>query len=307
MGTLTTSVVFVRQFIQHFAAFFSGRQLLIIGTVLLGWFMKHTRLSLVGLAEDAGLAYHVVRYIILRSKWVVISILNRQRLEIICCHQGTAPAMCGILIIDDMGNVKRYSFKIEGVALQYSGSEHGLAKCLNAVFLAYSDPNKHFPVFWEPYRVEGDFPLGKADPKFQSKIDIALKQLREIAPDARFPRIVAVDSWYMATELIKEADALGFIVIGEIDCDRKFLFHRPDTGRKEYIKRDELVKLVLKYYSCRLKTLTRKGKRGKSYTVRYFSFESKLNGCPVPGRAVVIMGRHFSWDYPNAVRMLWAA
>lgn len=304
MGTLTTSVVFARQFIQHFAAFFSSKQLAALLLALLGWFLEYSRFSLLKLAEKAGIAYASLRYLLFRSKWDALPRLNQVRLEVILSDKRTRCTKRGVIVIDDTGSVKKFSLKIEGVARQYSGSAKGVEKCLVSVMAAYADPHKRFPIEWRPYRVEGDFPLGKADPKFRDKIDLALEILRRLAQDPRFPKIAVVDAWYMACKLIEEADRLGFCIIGEIDADRKFLFRRPDTQRYEYMKRDELVKLVRQYYSHRLKCLDRRDKDGKPRRVWYFSFTTKLHKCPVPVRAVLILGPHFQDDKPDTARLL---
>ncbi len=269
--------------------------------LMLALFLKHKRVSIDALSEEAGIDYDAAIYFMTKSKWRPLEQLNEKRLETICAHRGTAPnKKKGVNAIDDTGCPKPYAKKTESVKFQYCGPLKRKAKCLVAVAAAYCDGKKQFPIYLEPYRPANEFELGEEDHEFKSKIKIAMEFIVKLHNDDRFPTTDVVDSWYTASKIIDLEERLGRTIIGEIKSDRTFLFKEAGAKQGNYINRDELVKLVKEKYSHKLKCMIRKNKNGTKRKLWYYSFITNLNESKTKIKAVLIIGQLYEDDEKEA-------
>ena len=134
----------------------------------------------------------------------------------------------GIVIIDDSVLDKNYSYEIESVQYQYSGTEHKVIKGIGIVNLVYV--NHKSGKFWIiDFRIYNKILDGK------TKIDHAKDMLGNLVHHKGLPfKTVLMDTWYSALELMKY-----------IDVDIKKIYYCPlkenrlvdDSGGKEKYKK----------------------------------------------------------------------
>jgi SRSO17 transposase len=121
--------------------------------------------------------------------------LNRRRLQLWQAHPYLGPHAHGVLIVDETGDPKRGS-RIVLAAQQYLGKLGHVANGVVAVTSHWADGSRHLPLGVKPYRPASRLPLGRADPAFHTKPDLAW-QLIEEARAAGIPfRLVVADSVY---------------------------------------------------------------------------------------------------------------
>lgn len=132
------------------------------------------------------------------------------------------------VIIDDSVLDKNYSYEIESVQYQYSGTAHKVLKGIGIVNLVYVNPKSG--KFWIiDFRIYNKILDGK------TKIDHAKDMLNNLAYHKKLPfKTVLMDTWYSAQELMKH-----------IDSELKKIYYCPlkenrlvdDSGGKEKYKK----------------------------------------------------------------------
>jgi SRSO17 transposase len=91
----------------------------------------------------------------------------------------------GALIIDDTGVLKPYAKRTEGVAYQHCPVLGTEALCNVAVASCYSVNDRYIPLEVKFYKTESEFIMGKNDPDFKSKLELA----KELIDDALHKKI----------------------------------------------------------------------------------------------------------------------
>ena len=296
MADLTANLPSIDGFFKSFRRYFSQKQHHMLSNCVLSLFLEYKRCSLQSMAEKISCNYQKLQYFVSDSKWESIEDLNQSRLASLYREKQTAPTNKGVCIIDDTGCPKPYAKKTEGAKYQHCGSTHREEVCNVIVFSAYADQNKHFPIEFTPYKPKQEFDLGKEDPQFKSKIQIADNMIEHIAADPHLPNHCVIDSWYGAADLIKNAFKLNVILTGELKSSRKVRFYIPDRRRHEYVSQDELVKLIYKHYSHKVSYIKKTDKNGNVKQIPTYTFESKLKDCPVAVRIVVVLEKLFDED-----------
>jgi SRSO17 transposase len=121
--------------------------------------------------------------------------LNRQRLALWQAQPTLAPHADGVLIIDETGDPKR-GHGIELAANQYLGKLGHTANGVVSVTSQWADGTRQVPLGVRPYWPASRLPLGKKDPRFHTKPDLAWALIVE-ARAAGIPfRLVVADCVY---------------------------------------------------------------------------------------------------------------
>ena len=132
------------------------------------------------------------------------------------------------VIIDDSVLDKNYSYEIESVQYQYSGTEHKVIKGIGIINIVYVNPKSG--KFWiVDFRVYNKILDGK------TKIDHVKDMLTNLVHHKKLPfKTILMDTWYSSQELMKY-----------IDVDIKKIYYCPlkenrlvdDSGGKEKYKK----------------------------------------------------------------------
>ena len=111
----------------------------------------------------------------------------------------------GIVIIDDSVLDKNYSYEIESVKYQYSGTAHRVLKGIGIVNLVYVNPK--LDKFWIiDFRIYNKILDGK------TKVDHAKDMLNNLVHHKKLPfKTVLMDTWYATVGLMMHIDLLGKI------------------------------------------------------------------------------------------------
>lgn len=110
-----------------------------------------------------------------------------------------------IVIVDDSVLDKNYSYEIETVQYQYSGTAHKVLKGIGIVNLVYVNPKsgKFWIIDFRIYNKEAD---GK------TKVDHVEDMLNNLVHHKKVPfRTVLMDTWYATVRLMMHIDRLGKI------------------------------------------------------------------------------------------------
>lgn len=145
-------------------------------------------------AKIVGQEYQSLHHFLTEAPWDSEE-LNRRRIAVLQADRRTASRPNGVLIVDDTG-VPKKGDATEGVKWQYIGQ---LGKTANGqVFVTshYADTRCHWPVDIAPYVPDTWLPAGKADPKFRTKIDLALELIEQAQKHGVAFRAAVADSWY---------------------------------------------------------------------------------------------------------------
>lgn len=121
--------------------------------------------------------------------------LNRRRLALWQADTVLAPHDQGVLIIDETGDPKR-GHGIPFAAQQYLGKLGHTANGVVSVTSQWADGKRHLPLGVKPYRPAKLLPLGKADPTFRTKPELAWELIQEAQAEGISFRLVVADCVY---------------------------------------------------------------------------------------------------------------
>lgn len=292
MGIFKTNIQIINKYLKHFKHIFSNKQFKIFSLLIYAMFKDYKRCSLSALASKTNVPYGRCQYFFSESKWSLEDI-NHTYINLIEKQRTTRSTKNGVLIIDDTSNPKPFARKTEGVEWQYCSPLKREEYCNVVVFSAFSSTSKKFPISFKFYKPEKQFLIGKDDPDFKNKLDLA----KDLISDARQHKIkfraVVFDAWYgNCSDLLKYTHSQAKqTFITELNCNRNVQFYHPEKRKHVFLRVDELVKLVKKFYPHKLKPVKSKNQDGKLHTWWSYSFKGLLKGCSVPLKVVVIFGR----------------
>jgi SRSO17 transposase len=135
-----------------------------------------------------------LQWFLSESTWEAAAVTAR-RLEILRTDPATAPHAGGVLIIDETGDRKDGS-QTAHVGRQYLGNRGKTEQGVVSVGSLWADEGVYYPLAVAPYTPQHWFALGKADPAFRTKPELALELVDQaLAQDWPFRAVVA-DSFY---------------------------------------------------------------------------------------------------------------
>jgi hypothetical protein len=195
-------------------------------------------------ARIVGQAYQSLHHFLTEAPWDAEAV-NRRRVEMLQNDPRTATRQGGVLILDDTG-VPKKGEATEGVKRQYIGQ---LGKTANGqVFVTshYADGRCHWPVDILPYVPDNWLEEGKEDPRFRTKVELALELAdRAVVLGLRFRAVVA-DCWYgriPAFVLGLEERGLPYVV--ELDAFQRIFARLPgDLASSEHRLKEALCLLT---------------------------------------------------------------
>lgn len=252
---------------------------------LSGMLLEHRRLSIQSIAAKTPLSdYNGLQYFISECKWSTADV-NKKRLEYLQSKRSLAATSEGDLLIDDSACPKPYARHTEAAEIQYAGITGGTIRCNTFVAAVWAGPSHYFPVQIATYKPQQCFPLGKDDPAFRSKIQLA-QQLITYTQEQNIPfRDVLFDSWYLGEHFLNFLDENKHTWISEAKGSHVVSY------RHKWTRINELVKIIPpdKFN----KTVTLSTGDGKERTFRLASFNTRLKFAKHKLRCVVAVGK---WD-----------
>lgn len=282
MSNFSARVSIIDKFAQHFKGQFSKKQFTAFSAILYALINEYKRVNLSSLAKTLDVNYERLQYFLSESKWNYET-LNTQRIELLKNQRTTGFSKEGMLIIDDTGVLKPYASKTEGVAYQHCPVLGTEALCNIAVASCYSVNDRHIPLEVKFYKTESEFMMGKNDPDFKSKLELA-KELIADACDKKIPfSYILFDAWYPASDVLTFIHERELKFISEIKSDRKVYFRNPEARKSYFMQQDELVMLIKKHLWHKVKSFTH---RGELFSV--YAFSSRLKRTDFPVKVFVV-------------------
>ena len=273
------------QFTAFFRQCFTKRSYASLVHYLSGMLLEHRRLSIQSIAAKTPLAvYGRLQYLVSESKWSTDDV-NKRRLEYIQSKRALAATTEGDLIIDDSACPKPYARHTEGAEIQYAGINGDTIRCNTFVAAVWAGVSHYFPVQIATYKPERCFSLGKDDPAFRSKIQLA-QELIDYTIRQGIPfRDVIFDSWYLAQDLLRFLHKQDRTWISEAKATITVSY------RGSWTHVNELVKLIPPHRFD--KTVVLPTCDGKERTFRIASFNTRLKAVNYKLRCIVAVGK---WD-----------
>jgi hypothetical protein len=273
------------QFAALFRQCFTKRAYESFVMYLCGMLLEHRRLSIQSIAAKLPLSdYNRIQYFISECKWNTNDV-NIKRLEYLQSKRSLAATSEGDLLIDDSACPKPYARHTEAAEIQYAGITGGTIRCNTFVAAVWAGSSHYFPIQIATYKPQQCFPLGKEDPAFRSKIQLA-QQLITYTQHQNIPfRDVLFDSWYLGKDFLTFLDENKLTWISEAKGSHVVSY------RHKWTRIDELVKIIPpdKFN----KTVMLPACDGKERTFRLASFDTRLKFAKHKLRCVVAVGK---WD-----------
>lgn len=282
MNNFNARVSIIDKFSRHFKGLFSKTQFGVFNALLYAFINEYKRLNLSSLTKNLPLEYDQLQYFLSDSKWNYQT-LNEKRLELLRNQRTTGFSKNGFLIIDDTGVLKPYANKTDGVAYQHCPVLGSEAPCNVAVASCFSVNDRYIPLEFKFYKTQDKFTLGRDDPDFKSKLELA----KELIADACNKKIpfghVLFDSWYSASDVLTFIHEKGLKFICEVKSDRRAYFRNPEARKSYFMPQDELVKLIKKHLWHKVKTF-----RHRDDYLNVYAFTSRLKSTDFPVKAFVV-------------------
>jgi hypothetical protein len=128
--------------------------------------------------------------------------VNTRRLELLAADPLTAPTTDGVLVIDEHGD-RKWGHKTAHIGKQYLANLGKVDTGVVSVTSLFADEAIYYPLHVTPYTPAHHFERGRSDPKFRTKLTLALN-LVDAARTATIPcRAVVADSFYGEDETFK--------------------------------------------------------------------------------------------------------
>jgi len=183
--------------------------------------------------------------------------------------------------------LKPYAQDTEGAQVQYCSLLGKEENCNAAVASCFVSKSKHFPVDFKSY-----LPIDTTGTEnFKSKLELA-KELIDDALKKNLPfSSIVVDSWYTSSDLIEFAANKNLTLAAEVKINRSIFFTHPQTKQWRYLRCDELIPLIRKFYPHKLKSVCIPQKDGQDKSVFTYSFNSKLKGCKTKVKVIFVFDK----------------
>lgn len=206
---------------------------------LAGLLGESERKNLFQMAKNAlGVIYHCLHHFLTEAPWSE-SKINERRLEIMNKCNQTKISKGFSLIVDDSGHRKSGNFT-NGVGRQYIGEIGKIDNGIVVVTTHLYDGKKSLPLDIELYSCATSLPLGKEDPEFNKKPDLALKLIDRALTRGYKPGIVLVDAGYgNNTSFLLGLEKRKLKYLGGVAKNRKVTVNKPGTER-QIIRLDKL-------------------------------------------------------------------
>jgi len=283
MGHFNARLSIIDKFAQHFKDQFSKKQFSAFTAILYALVNEYKRVNISSLAKAIDVDYERLQYFLAESKWNYEA-LNTRRIELLKNQRTTGFSKDGVLIIDDTGVLKPYAKKTEGVAYQHCPVLGTGALCNVAVASCYSVNDRYIPLEVKFYKTESEFVMGKNDPDFKSKLELA-KELIADAVDKKIPfSYILFDAWYPASDVLTFIQERELKFISEVKSDRKVYFRNPEARKSYFMQQDELVRLIKKHLWHKVKTF-----KCRDELLSVYSFQSRLKSTDFPVKVYVVI------------------
>lgn len=128
--------------------------------------------------------------------------VNQRRLEVLCTDPLTAPDERGVLVIDEHGD-RKWGTKTAHIGKQYLANLGKIDTGVVSVSSLWADERVYYPLEVEPYTPAHHFAGGKHDPRFRTKLTIALELVTRAVTAGLPLRAVVADSFYGEDEGFK--------------------------------------------------------------------------------------------------------
>jgi SRSO17 transposase len=131
-----------------------------------------------------------LQFFLSESSWDTEAV-NARRLALLLADPATAPHVEGVLVIDDTGDRKAGTHTAH-VARQWLGSIGKVDNGIVAVSSLWADERVYYPLHVRPYTPGSRLALGKKDPAFHTKPQLALELIKAaLAAGVPFRAVVA--------------------------------------------------------------------------------------------------------------------
>ena len=200
-------------------------------------------------------------------------------------YRGSALAATadGDLIIDDSACPKPYARHTEGAEIQYAGIEGRPIRSNTFVAAVWAGVSHYFPVQIATYRPERCFPLGKDDPAFRSKVQLAQGLIGYIIQQGIPFRDVIFDSWYLGKGFLQYLHSRNLTWISEAKATILVSY------RGKWTHVNELVNVIPPPKFDR--TVVLPTCDGKDRTFSIASFDTRLSFAKGKVRCIVAVGK----------------
>ncbi len=293
MSHFNARVSIIDKFAQHFKGQFSKKQFAAFTAILYSLVNEYKRVNISSLAKALDVNYERLQYFLSEAKWNYEAV-NTQRIELLKNQRTTGFSREGILIIDDTGVLKPYAKKTEGVAYQHCPVLGTEALCNVAVASCYSVNDRYIPLEVKFYKTESEFVMGKNDPEFKSKLELA-QELVDDAIDKKVPfRYCVFDSWYSASDVLNFIHDKKLCFITKVKSDRRMLFRNPLTKKGYFTNQDEIVTLIKKHLWHKVRVVKHNGR-----SLAVYSFSSRLKSTDFVVKVFVVFGNLNDEDNRN--------
>ncbi|MBM3253065.1 MAG: transposase [Candidatus Omnitrophica bacterium] len=282
MSRFYANVSIINKFCEYFKNSFSKKQFAVFTALLYALINEYKRLNISSLAQALQVDYEKLQYFLADSKWSYLA-LNEKRLELLRGQRTTGFSKDGLLIIDDTGVLKPYAQKTEGAKYQHCPVLGEEAVCNVAVASCFSVNDRYIPLELKFYRTQDEFILGKNDPDFKSKLELA-KELIEDAVNKRIPFSYCLfDTWYSASDVLSFIYERELFFICEVKSNRKVYFRNPEAKKSYFMPQDELATLIKKHFWHKVKSFRHRGD-----LLSVYSFTSRLKSADFPVKVFVV-------------------
>jgi len=171
-------------------------------------------------------SYNQVRHFLNDAPWDEAK-LNKRRLEIMHSCRQTKPHKDFTLILDDSGHRKSGN-STAGVGRQYIGE---IGKTDNGVVLVTThlyDGVRKLPLDAALYQHASSLELGKQDPKFVKKPDLALQLIDKCLERGARPKVTVIDAGYgNNTPFVKQLESRNLTYVAAIAKNRQVTHQLP--------------------------------------------------------------------------------
>ena len=159
---------------------------------------RNKTLTALANAEPVAGAQHAavqrLQFFLSESRWDAEAV-NARRLALLVEDPVTAPHGDGVLVVDDSGD-RKDGRATDHVARQYLGSVGKTDNGIVAVTTLWADERRYYPLHVAPYTPAPRLPLGKHDPAFRTKPQLAADLVAAARVAGVSFRAVVADSFY---------------------------------------------------------------------------------------------------------------